>query len=157
MLAMKRFGFEWCNIYANELLDDRVAILDKNIPNTNIYSGDALKLNFENYFDVVFQSTVFTSILDFDFKKLLAQKMWDMTKENGLVLWYDFKYDNPSNKDVKGVGRDEIKKLFPNSKKIVFHNVTLAPPIGRRVGKLYNFFNILFPFLRTHIVAEIYK
>lgn len=131
--------------------------MNKNIPNANIYSGNALELKFEKYFDVVFQSTVFTSILDYNFKKLLAQKMWNMTKENGLVLWYDFKYDNPSNKDVKGVGRDEIKKLFPNSKKIVFHNVTLAPPIGRKIGRFYNFFNIIFPFFRTHLIAEIYK
>jgi len=157
LLAIKRFGFEWSNIYANELLDDRVAILNKNIPNANIYSGDALALKFENSFDVVFQSTVFTSILDFDFKKRLSQKMWNMTKENGLILWYDFKYNNPSNKDVKGVNKREIMELFPDAKKIIFHNVTLAPPIGRRVGKFYNLVNLLFPFLRTHIIAEIYK
>lgn len=80
-----------------------------------------------------------------------------MAKENGLILWYDFKYNNPSNKDVKGVNKREIKELFPDAKKIIFHNVTLAPPIGRRVGKFYNLVNLLFPFLRTHIIAEIYK
>jgi len=157
LLALKRFGFDWSNIYANELLDDRVEILKKNLPNSNIFAGDALKLEFKNYFDIVFQSTVFTSILDYDFKKRLANKMFDMTKNDGLVLWYDFKYDNPNNKDVKGVGKNEIKELFPNAKKIIFYNVTLAPPIGRRVGKFYNLINFIFPFLRTHIVAEIYK
>ena len=157
MIALKRFGFAWDNIYANELLDDRVEILVKNLPNSNIYSGDALKLEFKNYFDVVFQSTVFTSILDFDFKQKLANKMFDMAKDDGLILWYDFKYNNPNNPDVKGVDKSEIKRLFSNSKKIIFHNVTLAPPIGRKVGKFYNLFNALFPFLRTHIIAEIHK
>jgi hypothetical protein len=157
LIALKRFGFEWNNIYANELLDDRIKILNKNLPNSNIFAGNALKLEFKNYFDVVFQSIVFTSILDYKFKQKLASKMFDMAKEDGLVLWYDFKYDNPNNKDVKGVGKTEIKELFPNAKKIIFHNITLAPPIGRRVGKFYNIVNFLFPFLKTHIVAEIYK
>jgi len=157
LIALKRFGFSWDNIYANELLDDRIEILVENLPNSNILPGNALDLEFKKYFDVVFQSTVFTSILDFDFKQKLANKMFDMTKDNGLILWYDFKYNNPNNPDVKGVDKSEIKRLFPNSKKIIFHNVTLAPPIGRKVGKLYNLFNVLFPFLRTHIIAEIYK
>jgi len=157
LIALKRFGFEWGNIYANELLEDRVEILKKNLPISHIYPGDALELKFEAYFDIVFQSTVFTSILDLNFKKQLAKKMFQMTKDDGLILWYDFKYDNPNNPDVKGVSRDEIKVLFPEAKKIVFHNVTLAPPIGRRVGKFYNLVNFLSPFLRTHIIAEIYK
>ena len=31
---------------------------------------------------------------------------------------------------VKGVGKQEIKKLFPNCK-FEFHRITLAPPIAR--------------------------
>ena len=158
LIAFKRFGFKWNNIYANELLEDRVKVLKENLPISNIYPGDALELKFEDKFDIVFQSTVFTSILDDDFKQKLANKMYDMTKMGGgVVMWYDFKYNNPNNPDVKGVDKNEIKKLFPKAKKIIFHNVTLAPPIGRRIGKFYNIINFLFPFLRTHIVAEIYK
>jgi ubiquinone/menaquinone biosynthesis C-methylase UbiE len=157
LLAFKRFGFKWQNIYANELLEDRVKVLKENLPISNIYSGDALKLKFKDEFDIVFQSTVFTSILDDDFKQRLANKMYDMAKMGGVVMWYDFKYNNPNNQDVKGIGKNEIKKLFPKAKKIIFHNVTLAPPIGRRVGKIYNLINFLFPFLRTHVIAEIYK
>lgn len=131
--------------------------MKENIPNANIYSGDALNLEFVDYFDVVVQSTVFTSILDFEFKTKLAQKMWDMTKEKGMILWYDFKYDNPNNSDVKGIKANEIKKLFLRSKNIEFHRVTLAPPIARKIGKFYNLINIMCPFLRTHTIAEIYK
>ncbi len=157
LIAIKRFGFNWQNIYANELLEERVEVLKKNLPISNIYAGDATKLEFENYFDIVFQSTVFTSILDFDFKQKLANKMLEMTKGGGICLWYDFKYDNPTNSDVKGIDKDEIKKLFSKAKKIEFYNVTLAPPLGRKVGKMYNLINYLFPFLRTHIIATIYK
>lgn len=157
ILAFKRFGLKWNNLYANELLEDRVHMMKENIPNANIYPGDALKLEFRYYFDIVFQSTVFTSILDFEFKVNLARKMWDMTKEKGMILWYDFTYDNPNNRDVNGIKTREIKRLFSKAKDIKFYRVTLAPPIARKIGKFYNLVNTAFPFLRTHVIAEIYK
>ena len=81
--------------------------------------------------------------------------MWEMKSEKGIILWYDFVYDNPFNKDVKGINKKEIKSLFPMASKYIFYKTTLAPPIGRRIKKFYNFFNILFPFLRTHTIAVI--
>lgn len=155
LLAFKRFGIKWDNIYANELLEERVAMMKDNIPNANILPGDALELDFVRYFDIILQSTVFTSILDYEFKKKLADKMTQMVKEDGLLLWYDFKYNNPKNPDVRGIKKAEIKRLFPMARRFVFHSATLAPPIGRRIGGYYNILNSL-PFLRTHIIAEIY-
>lgn len=150
-------GIDYKNIFANELIDERATKLKNVFPDVPLFVGDASTLNFENNFDIVFQSTVFTSILDADFKKRLAHKMWQMTKPAGLVLWYDFKYNNPWNKSVKGINKKEIKKLFPETKKFNFYNVTLAPPIGRRFQSIYKLLNTLFPFLRTHVVAVIYK
>jgi len=152
-----KIGIDNKNIFANELIDERAAILKKTFPDIPVFVGDACTLNFENNFDIVFQSTVFTSILDADFKKRLAHKMWEMTKSNGIVLWYDFKYNNPQNKSVRGIDKNEIIRLFPLTSKIDFHNVTLAPPIGRRFQGIYKLLNTLFPFLRTHVVAVIYK
>lgn len=157
LLFFKKIGFKWENIFANELLTERVVLLKENLPASIIHSGNALDLNYSEYFNVVYQSTVFTSILNYDIKKLLADKMFAMTKPGGIVLWYDFKYNNPSNKDVKGVGKSEIKNLFPIAKKIDFFPVTLAPPIGRRTGRLYPIINFFFPFLRTHLIAVIHK
>jgi phospholipid N-methyltransferase len=158
IFIFKRIGFKWENIYANELLPDRFEVLRNTFPAIKTIEGDAcdIEINNENSFDIVFQSTVFTSILDLDFKITLANRMWSLLKPNGIILWYDFAYDNPNNKDVKGIKKKEIIKLFGKSKRIIFHKTTLAPPIGRRVKKLYPFFNI-FPFLRTHLVAEIEK
>lgn len=158
LFTFKKMGFQWQNIHANELLADRFALLKASFPNIKLYEGDAceMELSLNNSFDIVFQSTVFTSILDADFKQKLAHKMWSMLKPGGIVLWYDFAFDNPQNKDVKGIKRKEIKTLFKVAKRITFYRTTLAPPIGRRVKKLYPFFN-LFPFLRTHLVAVIEK
>ncbi len=145
------------NIVAAELLPERAAKLREKYPQITVAEGDALQLNFENSFDIVFQSLVFTSILDDDFKKSLTHKMWDMLKPGGIILWYDFKFNNPTNKDVKGVTKAEIKQLFPSVNEIDFYNVTLAPPVGRRVGSMYEFVNSVFPFLRTHLIAVIKK
>jgi hypothetical protein len=155
LLFFHRMGLSWNNLFANELLSERIDLLKVNLPVSTIIPGNALDLKYENYFDIVFQSTVFTSILDSGFRKELALKMIRMVKSEGLILWYDFKYNNPRNKDVKGVTKAEIRELFKGEKEIRFYRTTLAPPIGRRVGKLYNLINFLFPFFRTHLIALI--
>jgi hypothetical protein len=95
------------------------------------------------------------NMLDPGFRRELALKMMQMVKADGLILWYDFKYDNPYNKNVKGVTKNEIRKLFMEAGEIKFYSVTLAPPIGRRISTLYNLINFVFPFLRTHLIAVI--
>ncbi len=145
------------NITINELLEDRVVVLKQNYPDIKAYSGNALDIPSSEQFDVVFQSTVFTSILDKALKQQIANKMLELVKPNGIILWYDFVYDNPNNKDVKGVSKQEIRQLFAKASKITIKKVTLAPPIGRRVGNFYGILNGLFPFLRSHVVAVIEK
>jgi hypothetical protein len=150
-----RAGVKAKNLYANELLENRGNILRENFPDCNIDIGDATTLDYREKFDIVFQSTVFTSILDDTFKKSLAHKMWQLKKERGVIIWYDFIYNNPYNKDVKGIGKKEILNIFPEAREVTFYRATLAPPIARRLGKFYNAFNALMPFLRTHIIAAL--
>ena len=154
-------GQIWLNFIGNELITERAAAARKIIPKEiEIIEGDALKLSFTpNSFDIVFQSTVFSSILDSSFQKELARKMWSFAKPEGGILWYDFTYDNPKNRDVRGIPLKKIKELFPEGK-INHWRLTLAPPISRTVTKihpsLYHIFN-MFPFLRTHLLCWIEK
>lgn len=125
-----------------------------------VIPGDATTLDLpENSFDIVYQSTVFTSLLDQGFQHQLADKMWSLVKPGGAVLWYDFTYDNPHNPDVRGVPVKRIKELFPRGR-IKTWRVTLAPPICRRVVRihpcLYTVLNCV-PFLRTHVLCWIEK
>jgi hypothetical protein len=149
------------NLVSNEFLEDRAEVARRRLPGAiKILVGDAAEINLdEGPFDVVYQSTVFTSILDDGFQYKLADRMWAMVKPGGGVLWYDFIYDNPRNSDVKGVPLRRIKDLFPQGK-INFWRLTLAPPISRRVTRihptLYSVFNLL-PFLRTHVLCWIQK
>jgi len=161
ILELIRLGFSPNNIIGNELLPERTKLSRKNLPaECKIIEGDASTLPYKKHtFDIVYQSTVFTSLLDLEFQKKLAECMWEWVKPGGAVLWYDFIFNNPSNPDVKGVSLRRVKELFPDAI-ISFKRVTLAPPISRRVTKihpsLYSTFNF-FPFLRTHILCWISK
>lgn len=152
-----RHGFKPENIWANELLGERFKILKHRFPGIHCVPGDASLLDKNNMFDVVLQSTVFTSILDDQFKGILARTLFNMVRPGGVVLWYDFIYNNPKNKDVKGIGKREVRALFPDASSIRFSRVTLAPPIGRKLHRMYNLINFTCPFLRTHVIAEITK
>ena len=63
-------------------------------------------------FDFVFQSTVFTSILDSEVRKEVAGEMLRVLKPGGVILWYDFHVNNPRNPDVL---RSPEKKRFSDS------------------------------------------
>jgi len=152
---LKEMGFNDQTIFINELLPERIAHVKNNYPGIKVYEGNALEINFDRKFDCIFQSTVFTSILNDNTRIELANKMWDLLKPGGIILWYDFIYNNPNNADVKKVSINEVKQLFKNASGSRIIKVTLAPPIGRRVGKMYNFFNI--PFLRSHILGVFQK
>ena len=157
LLFFKRIGFKWENIYANELLDDRFDILKKDFNNVNLLYGDFLKVDLTVKFNVIYQSLVFSSILNDDMKVKMARKIWEHILPGGLIIWYDFKFDNPNNRDVKGVRKKEVLQYFPHAKNINFYDVTLLPPIGRRVGRYYNLVNFILPFLRSHYIAVIKK
>ncbi len=152
---LKACGFKDECIFVNELLPERIAALKKDYSTIKLFEGNAIELNFNQQFDAIYQSTVFTSVLKDEDRQALANNMWLHLKKDGAIFWYDFIYNNPKNKHVKKVSIDEIKKLFPEAKSFTVSKITLAPPIGRRVGRLYNLFN--WPFLRSHVFVTIRK
>jgi len=149
------------NIVGIELLPERVAEATDLCPNRiRIYQGNAAKLQFsDRAFDVVVQSTVFTSVLDSNMKAQMASEMCRVLKPEGLILWYDYHMNNLRNPDVKGVKRREIHALFPQCD-IHLQRITLAPPIARRLAPYSWFFCYLLsqiPLLRTHYIGVIRK
>lgn len=149
------------NLVGNELLKDRLISARQRLPQAiELFEGDASQLPLPDAsFDIVYQSTVFSSILDDGLQVALAGKMWHLARSGGGVLWYDFTFNNPNNPDVRGVTVRRIRELFPEGE-IFVKKVTLAPPIARRVvpvnAALYAVINA-FPFLRTHVLCYIKK
>lgn len=107
-------------------------------------------------FDLVLQSTVFSSVLEPEVRSAIAREIGRVIAPSGALLWYDFTWDNPRNPDVRGMPRGEIRRLFPGWT-MDLRRVTLAPPIARRIpGFLYP---VAYPllstlwFLRTHYLG----
>jgi ubiquinone/menaquinone biosynthesis C-methylase UbiE len=159
MTEFQVFGMQSGNFAGIELDERRTEIARAKIPEADIRCGNAVELPWtDNSFDIVFQSTVFTSVLDDDTKSSIASEMKRVCREDGFILWYDFIYNNPKNSNVKGIGIAEVKKLF-SPWNCTFERVTLAPPISRRLVPLSwlaaEVTETFCPFLRTHIVAVI--
>lgn len=161
LLDFLRFGFAPQHLTGIELLLERAAAARAKLPqDVRIHQGDASSAALPpGSQDIVFQSVVFSSLLDDAFQQALARRMWSWLRPGGGVMWYDFVYGNPSNPDVRAMPRARVQALFPDGR-ITCRRVTLAPPISRRVCRItplaYPLFNAL-PFLRTHLVCWIQK
>ena len=159
---MLRLGFNPENVYGCDLLVERLDQARQQLPRqVTLLHANALEIQLpESSFDVVFQSTVFSSILNNEFKSALANRMWELVRPGGGVLWYDFIYNNPRNPDVRGVRVKEVLRLFPHSSNPLIWRLTLLPPLARLVDAisplLYDIFSLL-PFLRSHILVWIPK
>lgn len=161
LLELASLGFDASRLVGNELLPQRAAAARRQLPaSTALHEGDATQLPFEgDSFDLVYQSTVFSSLLDDAFQQRLADAMWRWVRPGGAVLWYDFTYNNPRNPDVRGVPLARVRALFPSAR-IDARRVTLAPPLSRRAARLHpsvcTLLNAL-PLLRTHLLCWIGK
>jgi SAM-dependent methyltransferase len=160
LLDFLRVGFAPENLCGIELLHERAAAHARLPAAIPIHESDASTAEIAPQSqDIVFQSVVFSSLLDDGFQQELANRMWSWVRPGGGVLWYDFVYNNPRNPDVRAVPLSRIRQLFPGTS-IVVRRVTLAPPISRRVTaihwRLYGVFNVL-ALLRTHLLCWIAK
>lgn len=148
-------------LMGNELLEERLRHARSVLPDSvRLWPGNAADLALgDSTFDIVYQSTVFSSILDDALQESISRTMWRWLRPGGAVLWYDFTYNNPSNPDVRGVSLRRVQALFPQGR-ITARRVTLAPPLARALVRvhpaLYGLFNSM-PWLRTHILCWIEK
>ena len=143
-----------------DLLPDRISAARYAYPEIEFHVGNAERLQFEDAsFDLVTSFTVFSSILDRSMAANVAREMVRVLKPGGRLLWYDFRYDNPSNKDVRGVSEHRLHELFPEFEGKV-HLLTVLPPLVRKLGFLtpvaYRVLSAAPP-LRSHLMALLRK
>lgn len=161
LLEFLRMGFAPEHLCGIELLNDRYQVATRLMPaGVRLRLGDAAALLAdEAAVDIVYQSTVFSSLLDDAFQQRLADAMWRAVKPGGGVLWYDFTVNNPRNPDVRGVPLQRVRELFPAGR-VTARRITLAPPIARAVVPLHpGLYTALrmIPWLRTHLLCWIAK
>src|SRR4029077_15874475 len=97
-----------------DLLPDRVAAARLAYPQLDFRQGNAEQLDLSDAsIDLVMAFTVFSSILDGSMASNVAAEIQRVIRPGGALLWYDFRYDNPANRNVRGVGARRVRELFP--------------------------------------------
>lgn len=149
------------NIVGLDLMPDRLEECRRLCPaEVTLKCGSASSIEMRDAsFDLVLQSTVFSSVLDRATKHQIAGEMVRMLHSDGIILWYDFFMNNPNNPDVRGIRRREITELFPECK-VSSARITLAPPLARFLAPLSRVLCEALAGLRifdTHLLAVITK
>ncbi len=144
-----------------DLLPSRIELArELGSPRIAFRCGSAVNLESPDAtYDIVLQSTVFTSILDSTMKKQIAGEMVRVLKPDGLIIWYDYCVSNPKNPDVRGITKREIYRLFPGCR-IDLQRVTLAPPLSRMLAPYSLLLCLLLekiPLLRAFYLGAITK
>jgi SAM-dependent methyltransferase len=152
-----QWGVSPSRIVGLELDERRAQVARLRTPRgVGIVRADGARAPFaDGTFDVVLQSTVFSSILDRGVRTAVAAEMLRVLGVNGTILWYDFRYNNPRNKDVAGIRLDDLGRLFPGCR-ISSQSVTLAPPLLRAVAPISTVAARMLsavPPLRSHLLA----
>lgn len=154
------WGVPQRNLHGIELDSRRVDTAQKCLPLADIRVGDATSLPWDDgRFQIVIASTVFSSILDARVRLFLAKEIVRVLSGGGVLLWYDFAYNNPRNPHVRRVGRREVRALFPELSGQI-QSVTLAPPLARAIAPWsWTLATVLqaMPWLRTHLLAVLEK
>lgn len=154
------WGVKESSIYGIELDGKMVDDAKDRLPAANLMQGDATEMPFEdNKFKLIISSTVFTSILDNEVRKKLADEIYRVLAPGGALLCYDFAFNNPKNPNVRKISRKELKELFPDLNGNI-RSLTLAPPIARVVAPrsiVLAYILQEIPFLQTHLMAVLKK
>jgi len=160
LVDFERWGAEPERLHGIELDKGRVRKVRNRLSCADLQTGDASTLSWnDSVFDLVLQSTVFTSILDSSLKSLMAREMIRVLKPGGFILWYDFCFNNPKNPNVRGIRGSELRQLFSGCT-VKLKRITLAPPITRWLAQRSWLACTLLEqmyFLNTHYLAIIRK
>ncbi len=143
-----------------DLLPARIAAARRAYPQLEFQEANAEHVDFPDAsFDLVMASTVFSSILDASMAVHVASEIQRVLRPGGALLWYDFRYDNPANRDVRGIGARRVRVLFPQLDGTL-QSVTVLPPVVRRLGPLTStLYPVLAaaPPLRSHLCGLLRK
>jgi len=143
-----------------DLLPERVEAARNAYPDIDFRVANAEHLEFpDQSFDLVLAFTLFTSILDPQMAANVAHEIRRVLRGGGGLLWYDFRYDNPANKNVRGASARRVRELFGDLEGKL-EGVTVIPPLARRLGPLtapgYPLLAALPP-MRSHLLGLLLK
>jgi len=149
-------GIPAANLFGVDLIPDRIKIAREMFPDFTFVEGNAERFDFpDDYFDLVPVFTVFSSILDPAMAKNVAQNISRVLVRDGAVVWYDMRYPNPWNPNLRAMTKRRIGELFP-SFTLALESISLLPPLARQLGRYTDQVYPLLalpPMLRSHYLG----
>lgn len=150
---LQRFGFPDESLFGIDLLPASLAVAARKCPDVSFTEANAEHLPFPGQkFNFVLVFTVFSSILNPVMASNVAREIDRVLTPDGAVIWYDMRYPNPWNPNIRAMTKQRIQSLFPNYQ-LELQSKTLIPTIAYRLGSLTNpLYPALacFPALRSH-------
>ncbi|HEY9899324.1 MAG TPA: class I SAM-dependent methyltransferase [Pantanalinema sp.] len=133
---MLRYGARSEHLVGVDVLSDRLGKARDLSPHLRFELIDGGVLPFASgSFDLVMQSTVFSSILDLGVQQRLADEMLRVLSPGGAIVWYDMRLTDPRNSNLVPLTRERIEHLFPGCE-LRLKPHTLLPALGRRLAPL---------------------
>ena len=144
------------NLFGIDLLPHRIEIARQCYPLLSFKEGNGEQIDFpDRWFDIVTVFTVFSSILDHGMAENVARDIGRVLGPGGIIIWYDMRYPNPWNPNVRPMTKARIRELFP-SFQLDLESLTVLPPLARRLGSGLNTIYPLLarvPILRSHYLG----
>ncbi len=165
LIDLIKYGFNQQNLYGVDINDDCISRAKTDFPLLNLSCQDATRLSFQdNFFDLVFESTMFVTLTDTLMSKEIAEEMIRVTKKNGFILLIDWKYGKFWSENYLACNKKRVKSMFNVGKDMEIISVnrgSLIPPVGRffstYLGSLYFLVSKLFPFLVGQVTYVLQK
>ncbi len=122
--------------------------------------ADGVALPFgDRTFDLVTLFTVFSSVGADTTCRAIAREVDRVLAPGGRVLWYDLRYRNPRNRELRPFPRRQVEAMFPGFA-AEWRSITVVPPLARRLGRatatVYPIAAALPP-LRGHLLGVLTK
>jgi SAM-dependent methyltransferase len=151
-----RQGVAADGLFGIDLLPNRIEAARQRYPAFTFKEGNAEDIDFpDQWFDIVTLFTVFSSILDYEMAQNVARSIRRVLARGGVIVWYDMRYPNPWNRNIRPMTKRRIRELFP-SFELQLESLTLLPPLTRHLGRGANRMLPLLagvPVLRSHYLG----
>ena len=152
MRRLASYGADRRLLAGVDLLPERIEAGRRIDPDLDLRCADAAALAYPDHsFDLIFQMTVFSSILDDRMRRAVATEMARVLKPAGAIVSYDFLVAR-DRRNTRPIGARELASLFPGFVPDA-RRVTLFPPLARLLaGRSWAACELLetIPLLRTH-------
>jgi len=141
-------------LHGVDLMPNRVAAAREAYPAYRFDACPIEELEVEDgSVDLAVCFTLFSSIDERDAARRVAARIDSLVAPGGAIAWYDLRYPNPWNRNVRAIGRSDVSALFPRFEAHL-RSLTVIPQLSRRLpgrtGQTYPWLARV-PALRSHL------